>query len=196
MLDFNLTLQTTRILLRPMVPDDYFSFERLTIDKSMWIYFTSDLSEKAELKKWVETAFTENEKKTRLAFTVINKSTDQPIGSTSFINISYRDKRIEIGGTWICKDYQGKGINDQMKYLMMKYSFDTLEFERVEFKTDVLNIPARKALHRIGAKEEGVLRSHTLMTNNRRRDTIYYSVLKSEWNDIKGMTFQNHFDDK
>lgn len=195
MFDFNLNLQTDEILLRPMKLEDFDPFLKLTGDKSMWIYFTSDLSEKVELKKWIESALTENGNKTRLAFTVIDKSTNQPIGSTSFGNISYRDKRIEIGWTWICKDYQGKGINDQIKYLMMKYAFDTMEFERVEFKTDVLNIPARKALLRIGAKEEGVLRSHTLMTNNRRRDTIYYSVLRSEWNDIKGMTLQDHFDD-
>ena len=196
MFDFNLTLQTDEILLRPIKLEDFDPFLKLTDDKSMWIYFTSDLSEKAELKKWVETALTENEKKTRLAFTVVDKSTNKLIGSTSFGNISYRDKRIEIGWTWICKDYQGKGINDRMKYLMMKYAFDTMEFERVEFKTDVLNIPARKALRRVGAKEEGILRSHTLMTNNRRRDTIYYSVLRSEWDDIKGMTLQDHFDDK
>jgi RimJ/RimL family protein N-acetyltransferase len=68
---------------------------------------------------------------------------------------------------------------------MLKYAFKTIDFERVEIKTDVLNLPARNALLRIGAKEEGVLRSHTLMTHGRRRDTIYYSILKSEWSEIK-----------
>ena len=82
-------------------------------------------------------------------------------------------------------EFQGNGINDQLKYLMLKYCFDNLNFERVEFKTDVLNISARKALKRIGLTEEGILRSHTLMTHNRRRDTIYYSILRSEWNELK-----------
>ncbi len=68
---------------------------------------------------------------------------------------------------------------------MIKYCFEELEFERVELKTDVLNLPARKAMIRLGLKEEGILRSHTLMTHNRRRDTIYYSVLKSEWAELK-----------
>jgi len=185
MLDFNLTLQTDEILLRPIKLDDFDPFSKLTDDKSMWIYFTSDLSGKAELKKWIETAEIENEKKTRLAFTVIDKSTNNPIGSTSFGNISYKDKRIEIGWTWICKEYQGKGVNDQIKFLMLHCCFEKMDFERVEFKTDVLNIHARKALLRIGAKEEGILRSHTLMTHNRRRDTIYYSILKSEWSEMK-----------
>lgn len=185
MLDFNLILQTNEILLRPIKLDDFDPFSKLTYDKSMWIYFTSDLSEKAELKKWIETAVIENEKKIRLAFTVIDKSTNNPIGSTSFGNISYKDKRIEIGWTWICKEYQGKGGNDQIKFLMLHYCFEKMDFERVEFKTDVLNIHARKSLLRIGAKEEGILRSHTLMTHNRRRDTIYYSILKSEWSEMK-----------
>ncbi|MFA6979098.1 MAG: GNAT family protein [Ignavibacteriaceae bacterium] len=189
-----MTLQTNEILLRPVKLEDFDSFSKLTDNKSMWIYFTSDLSKKSKLKKWVETAISENEKKTRLAFTVVDKSTNKPIGSTSFGNISNRDKRIEIGWTWISKEYQGKGINDQIKFLMLQYCFESMDFERVEFKTDVLNDHARKALLRIGAKEEGVLRSHTLMTHNRRRDTIYYSVLRSEWNEIKGKTLQDHFD--
>jgi RimJ/RimL family protein N-acetyltransferase len=119
--------------------------------------------------------------KSRLPFTIIDKKSGAIAGSTSFGNISFRDKRLEIGWTWIAKDYQGKGINDQIKYLMMEYAFGTLGFERVEFKTDVLNTFSRRALLRIGATEEGILRNHMLMTHNRRRDTIYYSVLRSEW---------------
>lgn len=185
MLDFNLILQTDKVILRPMISDDFNSFEILTKDKSMWIYFTSDLSDRADLHYWIDTALSDMENKTRLAFTIIEKSSASPVGSTSFGNISFRDRRIEIGWTWISREFQGKGVNSQIKYLMLKYAFETLDFERVEIKTDVLNIPARKALLRIGAKEEGVLRSHTLMTYGRRRDTIYYSILRSEWESIK-----------
>jgi RimJ/RimL family protein N-acetyltransferase len=187
MLDFNLILQTEKVILRPMISEDYNSFERLTEDESMWIYFTSDLSVKNELHIWIDTALDEIRNKSRLAFTIIDKSSGNPIGSTSFGNISERDKRIEIGWTWISKEFQGKGINGQIKYLMLKYAFETIDIERVEIKTDVLNLPARKALLRIGAKEEGVLRSHSLMTHGRRRDTIYYSILRSEWEAIKVM---------
>jgi RimJ/RimL family protein N-acetyltransferase len=187
MLDFNLILQTEKVILRPMISEDYNSFERLTEDGSMWIYFTSDLSVKNELHIWIDTALDEIRNKSRLAFTIIDKSSGNPIGSTSFGNISERDKRIEIGWTWISKEFQGKGINGQIKYLMLKYAFETIDIERVEIKTDVLNLPARKALLRIGAKEEGVLRSHSLMTHGRRRDTIYYSILRSEWEAIKVM---------
>ena len=151
----------------------------------MWIYFTSDLSERSELQNWIDTALSDMKSENRLAFTIIEKTTGNPIGSSSFGNISYRDRRIEIGWTWISREFQGKGVNSLIKYLMLKYAFETIDFERVEIKTDVLNLPARKALLRIGAKEEGVLRSHTLMTHGRRRDTIYYSILRSEWDDVK-----------
>ena len=151
----------------------------------MWLYFTSDLSERTVLQKWIDAALTDMKSESRLALTIIEKSTGSPIGSTSFGNISYRDRRIEIGWTWISREFQGKGVNSQIKYLMLKYAFETIDFERVEIKTDVLNLPARKALLRIGAKEEGVLRSHTLMTHGRRRDTIYYSILRSEWEEVK-----------
>jgi RimJ/RimL family protein N-acetyltransferase len=184
-LDFSIILQTDEVLLRPMIPADYFSFEKLTDDESMWIYFTKDLSVKKELMEWIETANNDIKNKSRLAFTIIEKSTGNPIGSTSLGNISYTDKRIEIGWTWIARVYQGKGINNQIKYLMLKYIFESLGFERAEVKTDILNMPARKALQRIGATEEGVLRSHTMMTHGRRRDTIYYSVLRAEWEEVK-----------
>ncbi len=185
MLDFSLTLETDNILLRPLIADDYPFFEKLAQDKSLWLYFTVDLSVKHELYDWLDSAVNDIKNQTRLAFTIIDKVSDKPIGSTSFGNISPRDKRIEIGWTWIARDYHGRGINSQVKYLMLKYVFEVMNYERVEIKTDVLNIPARKALLRIGAREEGILRSHTLMTHDRRRDTIYYSILKSEWDEIK-----------
>jgi RimJ/RimL family protein N-acetyltransferase len=185
MIDFNLTLQTDSIFLRPLIAEDLQEFEKITTDPEVWTYFTFDLSVKNELKEWVDIAVNEMNNKTRLAFTIIDKLTGQPIGSTSFGSISWRDKRIEIGWTWITKAYQGSGVNNQIKYLMLNYAFEILGFERVEFKTDVLNIRARKAFQRIGAKEEGILRSHTLMTHNRRRDTIWYSILKNEWEEIK-----------
>ena len=191
MIDFDLKLQTGNILLRPTIVEDIAGFAGLTTDKTMWIYFTNDLSDKTELENWVNDALIQKDNKTRLPFTIIDKKTNNLIGSTSFGNISYRDKRIEIGWTWLGKNFWGKGINDEVKYLMFRYCFENLDFVRVECKTDVLNIPARKALTRMNMTEEGILRSHTLMTNNRRRDTIYYSILKTEWPEIKAKNNRN-----
>ncbi len=185
MIDNTMVLQTRAVLLRPLRQEDLPEFSQMTADPRMWTYFTADLSNPEELRKWVNDAVAQTQSGTRLAFSIIDQASGQIAGSSSLMNISLRDKRIEIGSTWLGREFQGKGINDSAKYLMMNYCFEVLKFERVEAKTDVLNLPARKALKRVGMTEEGILRSHTLMTHNRRRDTIYYSILKTEWTDLK-----------
>jgi RimJ/RimL family protein N-acetyltransferase len=177
--------ETTFVRLRPLQAEDTAKFWELTQEKDMWAYFTSDLSNLPKLENWVKTALSQAMQKTRMPFTIVEKANNKIIGSTSIGNISERDKRLEIGWTWLGKAYQGQGYNNMAKYLLLKHCFEELLFERAEFKTDVLNMPARKALLRIGCTEEGMLRSHTLMPHNRRRDTIYYSILKSEWEGIK-----------
>ncbi len=176
-----ITLHNSHVLLRPMFMNDFDTFRTITGTPSMWVWFTDDLSDPLFLHKWISAAVRETAEGKRLAFTVIDLKSDRIAGSTSFGNFSSRDGRVEIGWTWLGLEFQGKGLNRDMKYLMMKYGFEDLGLDRVESKTDVLNIPARKGLERAGMKEEGILRSHTLMTNQRRRDTIYYSVLKDEW---------------
>ncbi len=185
MINFNIRLKSDKVLLRPISLKDFEEMKTVTNDKEMWTYFTTDLSVENELKEWVKAAVEENGKKVRLAFSIIELNTNKIIGSTSIGNISKTDQRVEIGWTWLAKEYQSKGYNSTVKYMLLKYCFETLALKRVEFKTDVLNIAARKALTKIGAVEEGVLRSHTLMVKNRRRDTIYYSVLTDEWDKIK-----------
>lgn len=177
MLDADLTLENEKVLLRPMTRQDFPQLQALASDPEMWIYFTYDLSIPEEFEKWAKPHFLHE----RLQFTVIEKSTGNVVGATAFGNFSPRDERIEIGWTWLGKDFRGIGINQSMKKLMLDYCFGKLKMKRVEIKTDVLNMPARMALVKLGAVEEGILRSHTLLTHNRRRDTIYYSVIEGEW---------------
>ncbi len=177
MLDRNLTLENDKILLKPITEQDFPSLMLLANDPDLWTYFTYDLSVPAEFEEWAKPALVGE----RLQFLVWDKMTNQAVGSSAFGNYSARDERIEIGWTWLGAEFHGSGINQGMKLLMLEYCFETLKLKRVEFKTDVLNMPARKALLKFGAVEEGILRSHTLLTHGRRRDTIYYSVLDSEW---------------
>ncbi len=109
----------------------------------------------------------------------------------SFLNISYHDLRLEIGSSWLGKDFRGTDVNRHSKFSMMRYAFEELNFERVEFKTDVLNERARNGLRKIGGIEEGVLRSHMTMWNDRRRSSVYYSVLKNEWSQLKQTIFKD-----
>ncbi|MDX5338029.1 MAG: GNAT family N-acetyltransferase [Cyclobacteriaceae bacterium] len=177
MVSRDLILQNEKVLLRPMSRQDFLVLQALTRDPDQWIYFTQDLSKPEEYEAWAAGHFSGD----RLQFVVIEQASGKIAGATAFGSFSPRDQRLEIGWTWLGKEFQGTGLNSQMKKVMLDYCFEILKLKRVEIKTDVLNIPARKALLKIGAVEEGVLRSHTLMTHGRRRDTIYYSFLEGEW---------------
>jgi RimJ/RimL family protein N-acetyltransferase len=187
-----LILETSRVTLRPVAEDDFDSFLILAKqDEDMWKYFSLNLADEAQLKKWMDTAVAEREAGTRRPFTIIDKQTNQIAGSSSMGNISYHDLRLEIGWSWLGKDFRSSGINLNAKYVMMRYAFDQLNFERVEFKTDVLNERAKQGLRKIGGKEEGVLRSHMTMWNNSRRSSVYFSVLKNEWLQLKETIFKD-----
>jgi RimJ/RimL family protein N-acetyltransferase len=101
------------------------------------------------------------------------------------MNISNVDSRLEIGSTWIGKEFQRTGLNRNCKYLLLNFAFDELGVERIELKTDERNTASRNAIQKIGGQFEGILRSHTLMYDGFRRNTVYYSILKKEWEKIE-----------
>ena len=175
--------------MRPIAEDDYdFFLELAKKDFDMWYYFTYNLGD--EEQELDCNAFADKKAGTRRPSTIIEKTTGKIAGSSSMGNISYYDRRLEIGWSWLGTEFRSTGINRHAKYSMMKYAFDELQFERVEFKTDVLNARARKGLQNVGGQEEGILRSHMTMWNNRRRTSIYYSVLKDEWAGLKETIFK------
>lgn len=184
-----LTLQTQRVTLRALQESDLEQFRPLSKSAALWTYFTKDLSQDQELEKWTKEALSDKRHERRFPFTIIEKSTGAICGSTSFGNISFYDRRIEIGWTWMGERFLGSGINTHAKFLLLQYAFETLNFLRVEIKTDNLNARAKKALLKIGATPEGVLRSHMQMFNDRRRDSIYYSILQHEWATIRDNAF-------
>ena len=186
----NLKLETDKVILRPLQHLDIASFARIASEPSLWKYFTFLLNNPSELQRWVETALKEREEGKRIPFTIVEKATNEVCGSTSLGSISYYDKRIEIGWSWLGKYYQGTGINFHAKFSMLSYAFDALAWERVEIKTDNLNERAKQGLRKIGAKEEGVLRSHMQMPLNRRRDSVFFSILKEEWPKIRQSIFK------
>ena len=192
MIPADLILETKKVLLRPVEETDRDAFFSLAKnDEEMWEYFSLNLGDENQLRAWMELAIVEKKSGLRRPFAIIDKITGSVAGSSSMGNISFFDLRLEIGWSWLGKPYRGSGINRHAKYLMMRYAFESLLFERVEFKTDLLNARARKGLQNIGGVEEGILRSHMKMWNNRRRTSIYYSVLKDEWPVVKKNLFSD-----
>ncbi len=189
MFNENIILENNFVSIRPLNEGDFEGFSYIAFDERIWKFTTSRISNEDELQKYIFDALNEKETELRYPFTVIDKSSNRIAGSTSYLNYSTKDQRIEIGHSWLGKEFQGKGINRETKFLLIDYAFTQLKIKRVEFKTDVLNIQARKALLKIGATEEGILRSHTLMHDGRRRDTIFYSILYDEWKKLNAQSF-------
>ncbi|HMK38720.1 MAG TPA: GNAT family protein, partial [Bacteroidota bacterium] len=120
-----------------------------------------------------------------LPFALIEKSTGRAVGSTRFGNFEPSHRRVEIGWTWLGTPWQRTALNTEAKYLLLEHAFESMGLHRVEFKTDVLNDRSRKAILRLGALEEGVMRRHMVMRGGRVRDTVYYSIIAEEWPAVK-----------
>ena len=120
-----------------------------------------------------------------MAFAIVDKGWGQAVGSTRFFEIRPDHSALEIGYTWLGKASQGAGINSMAKYLLLEHCFEELKAVRVQFKTDVQNLPSRKALEKIGAREEGFLRRHMLLWDGHRHDTLIYSIIEDEWPRVK-----------
>ena len=186
-----LILETDRVILRPISENDFNDLLELAQEQEMWKYFALNLADREHFQKWMDAAFADSFAGTRIPFSIIVKKTGEIAGSMSLMNISYHDLRTEIGSSWLGKNFRGTDINRHAKYAMMRYAFEELNFERVEFKTDVLNERAKQGLRKVGGKEEGVLRSHMTMWHGRRRDSIYFSVIKNEWPSLKQTIFKD-----
>ena len=155
------------------------------LDEEIWRFTTVMIRSPEEMRSYMESALNLQREGTTLPFVTIERSSGRIVGSTRFGNYDPANRRIEIGWTWIARPWQRTAINTEAKYLMLSHAFEKIRCVRVELKTDVLNAPSRKAMLRIGAKEEGILRKHTLMWTGRYRDSIYYSILDEEWPEVK-----------
>jgi len=168
-----------------MTLEHHAQLTEIGLDPEIWRYTVSVVRNAEEMRSYMESALKARGEGTSLPFVTIERSSGRVVGSTRFGNYDSDNRRIEIGWTWLAREWQRTAINTEAKYLMLTHAFEKLHCVRVELKTDVLNAPSRKAMLRIGAKEEGILRKHTLMWNGRYRDSIYYSILDEEWPQVK-----------
>jgi RimJ/RimL family protein N-acetyltransferase len=155
------------------------------LDPGLWLWIPSSVTTPAEMHAYVQAALQMQTDGSALPFAVIDRSFGTIVGSTRYGNIEKSHRRVEIGWTWIAGPWQRTIINTEAKYLLLKHAFEVLGCMRVELKTDSLNERSRAAILRVGAKEEGILRNHMLTQSGRIRDTVYYSILDSEWPAVK-----------
>jgi RimJ/RimL family protein N-acetyltransferase len=190
--DEEIILENNFALLRPINKADIDNLLAIAIkDKDLLQFSPVPVYTKSLLKEYIDKAVDNRLNKSRYTFIVFDKIQNAYAGSTAFLNVSNPDDRLEIGATWYGKEFQRTGLNRNCKYLLLQYAFDNLEAERVEFKTDERNSASRKAIEKIGGQFEGILRRHTLMYDGFRRNTVYYSILRSEWSKLKNDFLDN-----
>ncbi|HEX4300414.1 MAG TPA: GNAT family protein [Gammaproteobacteria bacterium] len=175
------TLEGAHVRLVPLTLAHLDAFSAVGLDPELWHLIPSKADTPEGMRVYVETALDEQRRGVSLPFVTTLKGTGQVIGSTRYMNIDVRNRRLEIGCTWIGKPWQRSVVNTEAKLLMLEQAFEVLGCVRVELKTDFLNQQSRNAILRLGAKQEGIFRRHVLTWDGRMRDTVYFSILDDEW---------------
>lgn len=167
-----------------LIPLEKIHFDELYVaasDKDLWTLIPTDCSERDTFIKTYEFSLAEREIGNQYPFVIKHKETNRLIGSTRFFEIYPADKKIEIGWTWIIKEYWGTTVNLECKLLLLSFCFDTLQLNRVQLKTKDTNIRSRKAIEKIGGVFEGILRKDKIQSDGSTRNAAYYSIIDSEW---------------
>jgi RimJ/RimL family protein N-acetyltransferase len=178
-------LEGSHVRLEPLSESHHEALCVVGLDPELWKWIPIQVLDRDQMMRYIRAVLSDQEKGTSIPFATIDRASGQVVGATRFMNIDVPNKRVEIGSTWIGKNWQRSAINTEAKYLMMRYAFETLGCNRVELKTDSLNTQSRNAILRIGAKQEGIFRQHMVIWSGRLRDTVYFSVIAPEWPDVK-----------
>jgi N-acetyltransferase len=182
-----LTLEGSAVRLEPIRRDHAQLFWEAAKDALddifRWIPYS--MKTPADFECLLNKAFEEQERGESIVFATVERGSGRVVGSTRFMNIDRANRRVEIGSTWIAPAWQRTAVNTGAKYLMLRHAFEVWQCVRVELKTDALNQKSRSAIVRIGAKEEGTLRKHLITWTGRIRDSVYFSILDTEWPGVK-----------
>ena len=178
-------LEGSFVRLEPLALAHHAALSDVGLDEELWRWIPTAVGTPAEMAAYIETALKEQASGVALPFALIEKASGRAIGSTRYGNIERAHHRLEIGWTWVARKWQRTAVNTEAKYLLLRDAFETLGCMRVELKTDSLNQRSRAAILRIGAREEGIFRNHMIAANGRVRHTVYFSIVDSEWADVK-----------
>ena len=178
----NIVLENDRVLLRPLEAEDYDFLLPYSINEpTLWQYSLTPANGPENLKTYIDFALEKREKEDSYPFIVFDKLTRKYAGSTRFYDYQKTHKSVQLGYTWFGSEFWGTGLNQNCKYLMLSYAFESAGIQRVEFRADYNNKRSIEAMKRLGCTKEGVLRSNCTAANGSRRDSIVLSILKEEW---------------
>lgn len=182
-----LTLEGATVILAPMRAEMLDELWEAANSKQIWEFTSSKIYSKEDMKVTIAKALAENKKGVQVPFVVIDKANGKVIGSTRYLDVANAQKTLEIGWTWYHPDYWRTRVNTETKFLLLKYAFENLKFNRVQFCTDLRNVRSQNAIERIGAQKEGILRKHKIIEDSYVRDTVVFSIISDEWLDVKAL---------
>jgi N-acetyltransferase len=181
------TLTGKIVELRPMTQDDAQQLVQAAEDGRLWELKVTVVPGPETAADYVASALQGKQAGTVMPFVIVNRATGAPCGSTRFWKVDRKNRKLEIGHTWLGASMQRTGANTEAKYLLLAYAFETLRCVRVQFTTDELNEKSRAAILRIGAKQEGIVRHERIMPDGRKRNSVRYSIIDDEWLEVKAM---------
>ena len=182
-------LENDRVRLEPLKAFHLELLLPVALNKLLWEFTTAKIYTEADFKKYFDTAMEEKRQQKSYPFALYDKQQNQYAGCTRYGNIEFKHKKVEIGWTWVHPQLHGTGFNKHCKFLLLSFGFKTLLLNRVELKTSSLNLRSQKAMLKIGAVQEGVLRRDIINDDGSIRNTVYFSFIKEEWPEVKGRIF-------
>ncbi len=181
------SLQDDVLLLRPMERTDFPSLLDLAADARIWQHYPYEATDRARLAGLFEAALADRDRGIQYPFVIVRKKEGELLGGTRFMDITPAHRKLEIGSTWLVPAVWGTEVNPRCKQMLLQFAFETLGAHRVYLKTDALNLRSRKAIAKLGATFEGVLRQDILRDNGTFRDSAYFSILTNEWSKAKAV---------
>lgn len=179
-------LQGKHVRLEPMSEEHIHGLAEIGVGQPFWDFMLyGNINTVDDMRNWVLDILAREKKGTDLPFAAIHLDSGRIAGATRYLNIMPKDRGLEIGGTWYGSEFQRTFVNTECKYLLLSHAFETLRCIRVQLKTDLRNERSQKAIERIGAVKEGVLRNHMILPDGRYRHSVFYSILDTEWPDVK-----------
>ncbi len=182
-------LENHRVKLAPLEASHLETLWPIAQQMDLHRYGANDISTIEKLKNYIQIALEEASVKKSLPFIIYDKVANTVVGCTRFGHIDNNNKVLHIGWTWISPATRGTGFNHQMKFLMLKHAFETIKFEKVEFRIDERNVASRKAVEKLGAKLEGILRKNIIVKDGFKRSSCCYGILIEEWPRLKKTNF-------